>query len=83
MRLLRRSGSRFLYNEHGLLRGRPFRPGGSASETGFIEQLDKEDRAEDRWIAAKDIVDAWSEPDAQEMIKSFVEMFKSGACHIV
>ena len=57
--------------------------GDSASETGFIEQLDKEDRAEDRWITAKDIVNAWSEPDAQEMIRGFVEMFKSGACHIV
>lgn len=56
--------------------------GDSASETGFIEQLDKEDRAEGRWIAAKDIVNAWSEPDAQEMIRGFVKMFKAGACHV-
>ena len=57
--------------------------GDSASETGFIEQLDKEDRAEDRWITAKDTVNAWSGLDAQEMIRGFVEMFKSGACCIV
>ncbi len=57
--------------------------GDSASETEFIEQLDKEDRAEDRWITAKGIVNAWPEPDAQEIVKGFVEMFKSGACHVV
>ncbi|MHC5140380.1 MAG: hypothetical protein ACYSOF_10970 [Planctomycetota bacterium] len=57
--------------------------GDSASETGFIEQLDKEDRDEGRWITAKGIVNAWSGLDAQERIKDFVEMFKAGACHIV
>ena len=56
--------------------------GDNASETE-LEQLDKEGRDEDRWITAKGIVNAWSEPDAQEKIKSFVEIFKSGACHIV
>ena len=56
--------------------------GDSSSETEFIEQLDKEDRAEDCWITAKGIVNAWSGLDAQEKIKGFIELFKSGACHI-
>ena len=51
--------------------------GDSTSETELIEQLD-----EDCWITAKGIVNAWSGLDAQEMIRGFVELFKTGACHI-
>ena len=54
--------------------------GNGISEMGAIKELDEGGWDEDSLVVRKNLIDAWSELDAQEMIKGFIELFKSGAC---
>lgn len=51
-------------------------------ETEVLEGLDEGGYDEDYLVDIKNHIDAWSGPYAQEKIKGFIELFKSGACHI-
>ena len=56
--------------------------GDSTSETEALEGLDEGGCDEDYLVARKYRINVWSGLDAQEMIRGFIELFKSGACHI-
>ena len=49
----------------------------------FTEELDNGNCDEDYLVSRKDLINAWSGLEAQEMIKGFIKLFKSGACNIV
>ncbi len=51
-------------------------------ETEVLEGLDEGGCDEEYLVARKNLINAWSGLDAQEKIKGFIELFKSGACHI-
>ena len=51
-------------------------------ETEVLEGSGEGSYDEDYLVARKIHIDAWSGPYAQEKIKGFIEMFKSGACII-
>jgi len=57
--------------------------GNRNSEMEVTEELDELSWDDDPWITREDLINAWSEFDAQETIKGFIELFKSGTCYIV
>jgi hypothetical protein len=57
--------------------------GNRASEMGTVEELDEDGWDEESLVVRKMVIDGWSDLDAQEVIKGFIELFNSGPCYIL
>jgi len=57
--------------------------GNRTREMGVLEELDDGGWDGNFLVDRKNTIDAWSGLDAQERIRSFIDLFKSGACNIL